>query len=283
MNARTLVLIGAIALVGIGAVMMLGDLFAAPEPVAQISPAMAVTQIQPYTVITQDMVAQGDPLTQRQASAVGAWQVRDVVGKMSTNLIPAGAMLTTKNALPIEEARIVADPSLEVVSFSAGVDRLVAGKIKPGALINVYGNGMDNVSNLPYTVLVEPRVWVVDVSSGGSPVTNATVVPDSAGNLTVTGGDQNRPATTITVAVPPEKAFRLIDAFGAQGLNAWVSLAANQTANAGGPATPVPGPTATPPGLDPALALTATAIWLASQATPVPIPPSTGDGWGAGR
>ena len=72
MNARTLVLIGAIALVGIGAVMMLGDLFAAPEPVAQISPAMAVTQIQPYTVITQDMVAQGDPLTQRQASAVGA-------------------------------------------------------------------------------------------------------------------------------------------------------------------------------------------------------------------
>jgi hypothetical protein len=282
MNVRTLVLIGAIALVGIGAVMMLGDIFAAPEPVAQMSPAMAVTQIQPYTVITQDMVAQGDPLTQRQASAVGAWQVRDVVGKMSTNLIPAGSMLTTKNALPIEDMRQVIDPSLEVVSFSAGLDRLVAGKIKPGALINIYANGRDTVNNLPFTTLVEPRVWVVDVSAGGAPVSNATRVPNAQGEVTITGGEADRPATTITVAVPPEKAYRIIDAFGAQGLSAWVTLAANAAPVASGLATPVPGPTQTQ-SLDPSLALTATAIWLASQATPVPIPPSTGDGWGAGR
>jgi hypothetical protein len=282
MNARTLVLIGAIALVGIGAIMMLGDFFSPKTPVAQMKPALALTQIQPYTVITQDMVGEDTAITQKDAKAIGAWTVDQVVGRMSTNLIAPGDRLTTANALPIEDVRLTSDPSLEIVSFNASVDRMVAGKVKPGSLINVYGYGRDPKSNEPFTVLVEPRVWVVAVSASGQNVTNATVVPDpKTGKLTTSGGDQNRPATTLTVAVAPDKAFNIINSFGAQSMNAWVTLAANQSASLTA-ATPLPPPTATA-GLPLDIALTATALWKVINSTPAPAPPRTGDGWGGTR
>jgi len=283
MNVRTLVLIGAIALVGIGALMMLGDFLTPKAAPAQINAAVAKTQIQPYTVITNDMVAQGETIPERTAKAEGVWSVQTVVGNMSTNLISPGTELNTQNVLPIEDVRYTADPNLEVVSIAASVDKLVAGKIKPGSLVNLYGFGREQESNTPFTTLVEPRVWVVAVTAGGSPVSNATLVPDPrTGDVTRTGVD-DRPATTLTIAVPPEKAFKIIDAFGAQGMNAWVTLAANQTAATGGPATPLP-PAATPtPGLPLDIALTATALYNALKATVVPSGPPTGDGWGAGR
>jgi len=279
MNARTLVLIGAIVLVGLGLLMTLGDLLSPPAPAATIQPAIARTQIQPYTIITQDMVAAGETVTQRDASSRGLWQVRDVVGKMSTNLIAPGEILAATNALPIDKVRFTSDPNMEIVSFAASVDRMVAGKIRPGSLVNVYGTGRDEESN-NFTVLVEPRVWVVDVSSGGSPVIQSTAVPDpKTGELVVTNADKDRAATLLTVAVPPDKAFRLIDAFGAQGLLAYVTLAANQTAETGGFATPVrEAPTAE--GLPPDLALTATALAKLLEPTQPPKEPATGDGWG---
>jgi hypothetical protein len=283
MNARTLVLIGAIALVGIGAIMMLSDFFSPPAPVAQMKPAVALTQIQPYTVITQDMVGEDTPITQKDAKTLGAWPVELVIGKMSTNLISPGDRLTALNALPIDEVRFTSDPNLEIVSFNASVDRMVAGKVKPGSLINLYGYGRNDKTNEPFTVLVEPRVWVVAVSASGQNVSNATVVPDpKTGKLTVSGGEQNRPATTLTVAVPPEKAFNIINSFGAESMNAWVTLAANQSVTAANMATPVPQATATP-GLPLNIALTATALYLKTIATVPPSGPRTGDGWGANR
>jgi hypothetical protein len=283
MNARTLVLIGAIALVGIGALMMLGDLFSSDEAPAQLTPAIAMTQIQPYTVITQDMVAQGEIMSERTAKTAGAWQVRDVVGKMSTDLIAPGSMLNTRNVLPIERVRFTVDPNLEIVSLNASIDKMVAGKIKPGALVNLYGFGRENQTNEPFTVLVEPRVWVVAVSAGGSAVSSATLVPNSqTGDVTISGETEDRPATTLTLAVPPQRAYNIIDSFGAQGMNAWVTLAANQTANTTAPATPLPASTATP-GLPLDIALTATALFNAIQATVPPAGPATGGGWGAGR
>lgn len=279
MNSRTLVLVGAIVLVGLGLLMTLGDLFAPPAPAATLQPAIAKTQIQPYTVITQDMIAAGEVVTQRDATNRGLWQVKDVVGKMSTNLIAPGEILAATNALPIDDVRFTSDPSLEIVSFQASVDRLVGGKIRPGSLVNVYGTGRDQESR-NFTVLVEPRVWVVGVSSGGSPVVQSTAVPDpKTGEVVRTNTEKDRSATLLTVAVPPEKAFRLIDAFGAQGLVAYVTLAANQTAETGGFATPVYQATATP-GLDPSLALTATTLHNLLQPTLPPAQPPTGGGWG---
>lgn len=283
MNARTLVLIGAIALVGIGALMMLGDFFSPKAAPAQLTPAIAMTQIQPYTVITQDMVAQGEVMTEKAAKTAGAWQVRDVVGKMSTDLIAPGSILNTRNVLPIADVRYTTDPNMEIVSLNASIDKMVAGKIKPGSLVNIYGFGKEPATNDPFTVLVEPRVWVVAVSAGGSPVSSATLVPDTqTGRLAMTGGEQDRPASTLTVAVPPQQAFNIIDSFGAKGMSAWVTLAANQTVNAAAPATPLPMATATA-GLPPDIALTATALYNAIKATVPPAPPVTGDGWGAGR
>jgi hypothetical protein len=281
MNGRTLLMIGLIAVVGIGLLFTVSDFFKPKASPARLYPAVAKTQIQPYTVITQDMVAQGDPVNQSDATKAGLWQVKDVIGRMTTDLIPAGHVLTALNALPIEDVRFTTDLGLEIVSFQASVDKMLAGKIRPGQLVNLYGYGNDK-NNQPFTILIEPKLWVVGVSAAGQSVTNATVVPNSTtGGVTRSGGTTDRPANTITVAVPPQQAFKVIDALGAQGLNAWVTLAANQTVSASQLATPAaPTVAATQAGLPPDLALTATALWNAINSTPKPKPPATGYGWG---
>jgi hypothetical protein len=277
MNVRTLVLIGAIVLVGIGAIMMLGEFFQPAAPAATMVPAVARTQIQPYTIVTQDMVASGPTVTERTGRTSGAWSLENVVGKMSTGLIAPGTSLTAQNVLPVEQVRYTADPSLEVVSLNASVDKMVAGKIKPGSLVNIYGFGRELGTNQPYTEMVQDYVWVVAVTAGGTNVTNATVVPDPRTGVVSRTGDEDRPATTLTVAVEPEIAFKLIDKFGAQGLVPWVTLAADLSVGAAPPATPLPAATATP-GLPIDLALTATALYEAISATDVPSGPPTGGG-----
>jgi hypothetical protein len=278
MNTRTIVLIGAVALLGIGLIMTLLEFLQPPPSEPRVQTAVAAQAIEPYTVITQDMVASGDEIRARDAQAQAAWRVEDVVGKMSMDLIAPGDLLTAVNAQPVEDVRFVEDLGLEIVSFQAAVDRLVGGQLRPGHIINLYGFGRDEETNESFTMLIEPRVWVVGVSASGRPVSEVTPQIDPDTGLIERGGSV-RPSTMLTVAVPPEKALHIIDTLGAQGLNAWVTLAANQTADAAALAT-APPPTLVPPtaGVSVDLAGTATALWLAIQQTPPPPPPRTGDG-----
>jgi hypothetical protein len=281
MNGRTMVLVGAVALLGIGLVMVVAEVLGAPPAEPRTVTAVSAQQIEPYTVITQDMVATGDALPAREASLRAAWQLDDVVGKMATDLVAPGELLTASNVRPIEDVRFVEDFSLEVVSFQASVDRLVGGHLRPGHVVNVYGFGQDPESNTPFTTLIEAKVWVVGVSSGGRPVSEATPQVDMAsGELIATGAADDRPTTMLTVAVPPENAFHLIDALGAQGLSAWVTLAANQIAAP--TATPLPVaelPTAIRPSEE--LGPTMTAIAGTAIATAPPTPPVGGMGGAA--
>ncbi len=275
MNTRTVVLIGAVALLGVGLLLTLAD-FLQPAPAApRVIPAVAAKGIEPYTVITQDMVAAGDPMRAQDAREQGVWVFEDVIGKMTTAQIGPGSKLTGVNAKPIDEVRFVEDLGLEIVSFQAGTDRVVGGQLRPGHIINLYGFSV-GADEETYTVLIEPRLWVVNVTSGGAPVTDATPRPNlSSGEYEEVGGGRDRPANLITVAVPPEKAVKIIDALGAQRLNPWVTLAANQTVASAIMETPAPPPTA---GLPEDLAGTATALWEKINQTPVPPPPSTGYG-----
>ena len=279
MNSRTIVLILAVALLGVGLLFTILDLLQPPASEPMVTPAVAAQQIEPYTVITEDMIATGEEIRQREALARGAWKAEDVVGKMSTDLIAPGDQLTAVNAQPIDKVRFVEDLGLEVVSFQASVDRMVGGSLRPGHIINLYGFSTGSKEDT-FTTLIEPRLWVVGVSAGGSEVSNATPQPDfETGGLKYSGDVRTRPSTLITVAVPPEKAFHIIDALGANGLEAWVSLAANQTV-AASLATPVPVVATPTPGLPPDLALTATALFNLMQSTPPPPPPRTGGGGG---
>jgi len=280
MNSRTLLIILLVFLLGVGAILTIAELFKeAPAP-ARMTPAIAAVQIEPYTVITQDMIKAGTEVRQSEAVQKGLYPADAVVGKMATDLIVPNTLISGVNAKPIEEVRFVEDLGLEVVSFQAGVDRLVGGKLRPGHIINLYGYGRDDETRKNYTTMIEPRLWVVNVSQAGRDVEVATPQPDvETGEYSEVIGGQMGMATLITVATEPQRAMRIIDALGAQGLQAWVTLAANQTVDFTRAATPAA--TARPPatpGLPLDLALTATALWKQINSTPAARPPRTGFG-----
>lgn len=245
MDSRRILLLGALALVGAGVIALAQSLWDTPPAAARMSVAIAVRPIRPYTIISQDMVKVGDAITLQDAVSRGAYPAHAVVGLMSTAQIAPGTMLTGVNARPVEDVRFVSDPNLEIVTFSAGVDRTVGGQLRPGHLINLYGFGRDKTTNEAFTTLVEPRLWVVKVGSGGGPVTNATPRPDiDTGDLYYEGGDRESNATLITVAVTPQQAFHIIDTLGAEGMSAWATLAGSGTADVATPVAPTPGLTA---------------------------------------
>ncbi|HQZ72802.1 MAG TPA: hypothetical protein PK826_15895 [Anaerolineae bacterium] len=277
MNPRTMILTTALILVGIGLATTLWGLFRPDAPPATpIAVLVAAQQIEPYTIITTDMLQSGGVLAPSRAAELGAWPNSAAVGKMSAGLIKVGQILTAVNAKPIEAVRLAADLDLEIVSFQAGVDRLVGGQIRPGHLINVYGFGRDEATRENFTRLIDSRVWVVEVSQSGRQLDLPTPRPDLTsgdyGEEPARAGGSN--ATLITVAVEPRRAANLIDALGADGLQVWVTLAANDVARYS-TATPLPKATATalpatpwyPPGWDP------TPDWM----------PPTGYGGMAGR
>lgn len=275
MNSRTLILVAAVGLLGVGLMLTLADLFSPKAPEPSVAIAVASRPIEPYQIITEDMIASGGQMSAREARDRALYPAESVVGHMSTNRIPQGEAFSAANALPPENVRFTEDLNLEIVSFQASVDRLVGGELRPGHVINLYGTGRDEEGQ-EFSVLVADRLWVVRVTAGGGPVTQATAVPDLGDGTIAYEGDlgRNRPGTLVTVAVPPATAAAIIDAIGARGLAPYVTLAASQSAS-NAFATSVPQPTA---GLPPDLALTATALYNALRSTPVPVPARTGGG-----
>lgn len=280
MNSRSLLIILLVFLLGVGAILTIAELFKAPAQPARMTPAIAAVQIEPYTVITQDMLKAGTAVRQSEALDKGLYPAEAVVGKMSTELISPNTLISGVNAKPIEEVRFVEDLGLEVVSFQAGVDRLVGGQLKPGHIINLYGFGRDEVAKRNYTTMIEPRLWVVGVSSAGRDIEVITPQPDpETGDYSEIVGGSPGVATLITIATEPQRAMNIIDALGAQGLQAWVTLAANQTVDFTRAATPAATAKApNTPGLPLDLALTATALWKQINSTPAARPPRTGFG-----
>lgn len=277
MNTRSIVLLAAVAILAVGLVMTLMQQLRPPPPPARVSTAVAAVQIEPYVLVTESMVRAGEKVRESYASQHAIWPADQVIGKISTRRIKPGETFTADNLQDIRKFRFVEDFNLELVSFSASVDRLLGGGLRPGHIINLYGYTQAGAEE-SQTVLIEPRLWVVEVSSSGQPVSEATPVynPDTK-EMEATGRGAERPATLITIATTPEKAFRIIDALGAKRMTPWVTLAANQNVS---PllATPVAvAPTATP-GLPPDLILTATAIAEITRFTPVPTPGRTGGG-----
>jgi hypothetical protein len=278
MNARSLVLIGAVAILGIGAIMMLSSMFGGQAPPNTTQVAVALQLIEPYTIITQEMIGASEDVYERDAEEKGGWPVTFAVGKMSTDRISPGVWITADNAKPVEDVRFTQDLGLEVLSIQAALDRSVGGKLRPGHMVNLYGNGRTKQGD-PFTRLIESQVWVVAVSASGQAVSNATpVVNLETGELTTTGGEEDRSASVITIAVRPDQALNIVNAIGAENLAPYVTLAASQTA-ASALATPVPEATASPTfGLPDWIKLTATALASQIALTPPPRGPVTGGG-----
>ena len=272
MNARTLLL----ALLGLVLVLALVLLLIPSGPTVErtMVPAIAAQQIQPYTFITQDMVMSGERIPLSTATGKGAWPPAAVIGTMSTDLINPGDLLTGLNAKPVREVRKgVTDMNLELVSFGASGERLLGGQIRPGHIINLYGNGRKGSES--YTVLIEPRLWVVEVLAGSKDVNVKTPQPNPiTGEYTEKEGGAEQAGSLVTVATTPQRAAHIIDALGSQGLQPYVTLAANQNVELA-LATPAPAATAS---LNIDIAQTLTAIAIKMRNTAPPPPPKTGGG-----
>lgn len=244
MNVRQWVVRVAVGVFCVGALLSALNLRRAPSAPPTIAVAVAGRAIEPYTIITTEMIAAGAPMLESEARARGAFPLGAVDGLMTTARLAPGDLITTARALPAGDVRFIEDFRLEVVSFAASLDRLVGGRVRPGHRINIYGTGRD-AHNRTFTELVERAALVVHVSAGGQVVAEAAAVPDLVtGEVHRGGDDRARNATLITVALAPARALHLIDAFAARHLEPWVTLAAI------GQASIVPLPTdvpATPP------------------------------------
>jgi hypothetical protein len=197
-----------------------------------------------------------------------------VAGKIARDVIAPGEVFTARNAVPVETYRLSPDLTKEILSFQAGVDRMVAGHLRPGHLINLYGFQRGTEADT-FTALLERQLLVVDVQqSSGQASQLSTPQVDYARGAVVYRGDADRPGTMVTVAVPPEVAFRIIDALGAQGYDAWVTLAASRSVAVGRP-TPVP---AVPRDDSPVPQAAIDAIATLAVPTDLPDPPIGGGG-----
>jgi hypothetical protein len=180
---------------------------------------------------------------------------------MATRFIRAGQQISREDARTLEDVRYVADMGLEIVSFPAVFSEMVAGQVKPGHRINVYGYRRGNSRDDPgELVWVAGNVWVVDVRTATGDVVTSPEEDSSqdTGSLLAVAGPLGRaePASVVTVAAAPATVQDMIRAFGAGGYNAWVTLAPSPVVPVAptavptptAPASPAPGATAVTTG-----------------------------------
>ncbi len=192
--------------------------------------AIAREDIEPYSIIRPDQLTlSSDELPLAQAKQY--YQNAEVLaGLMTTRFLKAGQRIGLQDAEPVENVRYVQDMGLEVVSFPAVFNEMVAGQVRPGHKINVYGyrrrSGQNDTGEL---LLVAGNVWVVDVrTSGGDPVVegSAETATQSGGLLAAPSASaETGPGSVVAVAADPTVVQEIIRAFGSQGYSAYVTLA----------------------------------------------------------
>lgn len=199
-------------------------------PVSYVRVAVARQGIEPYSIISSSQVTLGAELIPDTLAPDYYLDEQQVAGLMSTRAIKAGQLITRQDARPVEEIRYVEDMALEVVSFPALFSEMVAGQVKPGHRINIYGYRTEAGRDSPgEAVLVASSVWVVDVrtASGDEVQTPEQGGQDETGGLfgAPLAASVYQPASVVSVAAPPAVVRDIIYAFGAKDFQAWVTLA----------------------------------------------------------
>jgi hypothetical protein len=199
------------------------------QPVQLVPVVVATEDIAPYSIIESDQVIVGSTEMPETLAKDYYLDAEAPVGFMTTRFVKAGQQISREDAKPIESVRYVEDMGLEIVSFPAVFSEMVAGQVKPGHKINVYGyreqTGKDNPGE---AVLVASNVWVVDVrtATGDEVRQEGQQSAEEGGLFTAPSvGVLAQPASVVAVAAPPEVVQDLIYAFGARGYEAWVTLA----------------------------------------------------------
>ena len=247
MNAPRWILRTGIVAVAVGLALTAAQLRRPSNPPRVVTVAVAQRAIAPYTIVTSDMLAAGPTLAEAEARARGAFPLEAAGGLMTTERLAPGDLITTARALPAADVRFIEDLRLEVVSFAAGVDRLVGGRVRAGHRIHIYGTGRDD-RNRTVTELVERAALVVQVNAAGQAVSDAFEAPDPrTGEVRRASGVRERSVTMVTVALAPPRVLHLIDALSARKLEPWVTLAAAGAFASPPPEAATPEPVRLPP------------------------------------
>ncbi len=215
----------------------------APPP-TKTNVVVAAQDIETYTVISERarLSLKEVPIEE----AADAYRlVEEVIGKITTRHIEKGEVISRDAAVPIEEFRYVKDMGLEIISFPADFNKMIGGQLKAGHRINIYGYQGERGDRPPETTLIADHVWVVDVrAASGEEAGVPTPEAEERGPLGLRGLAEERvvPASIVTVAVEPEVALAIIQALGAEGFRAWVTLSASETVALRPTPTPVPVP-----------------------------------------
>jgi hypothetical protein len=232
------------------------------KPINLVPVVVARQDIEPYSTISSSQVTLGSAEIPETLAADYYGQPDEVVGFMATRRIRAGQQLRREDAKPMETVRYVDDMTLEIVSFPAIFSEMVAGQVKPGHRINIYGYQVESGKDRPgEAILVASNVWVVDVrtATGEEVEPEAGQTDQEAGGLfSAPGlGTLSQPGSVVAVAAPPEVVQDIIYAFGAKGYNAWVTLApsAENIPPVAPRATPTPQPQETPTTIQPSPSL----------------------------
>lgn len=221
-----------------------------PEP--EVTIAVANTDIPTYTIIEPHMVSERT-VKQSQARNMFAYALDQAVGMMTTEPVEPDTIIGRGEAKPVKEVRFVEDLGLEVTSFSGRFDEMVGGQLNPGTHVNIYGYHESLGRDEPGDVtLIASNVWVVDVraSSGEAAGQEPAPTPSQSGGGLLGGPGavqgQATPASIVTIAAQPQVVWDIIQALGAGGYQAWVTLAGKQAFQPTAVPSPTPEPTYTP-------------------------------------
>jgi hypothetical protein len=212
-----------------------------PEPVTVL---VAKTDIPTYTTVSrEDVFTETRPSDTLTGPSLSFPETGELITKKA---IQAGEALDDSTAVVVGGEWRPGTLDMEVLSFPADFDKMVAGQIRSGHRVNIYGYQPEENALFTPLVLVAENVWVVDARTGrGNEAERPTPDPqeeeDGRGALTLSRSstEETAPASVITVAAGPNVIWRIIQALGTQDYKAWVTLAGPEH-------TPTPTPTNTP-------------------------------------
>ncbi len=241
---------------GFAIVLLLVGLFLALEPIIRgeppVPPREVVVAAEPadtYALVSTKVIT-------RPAQEVPRYAWTDPAP--GTIFISKGPLrddqvLTYDNAAQVGSEWRPASMDYEILSFPAEFDKMVAGQIRSGHRINIYGYHREEDIEKPPVRLIAGNIWVVDARSARGTqaeeptptLTQQERAGDGSGDSALFGGapagSDATTASIVTIAADPDVIWRIVDALGAQSYQAWVTLASTQD-----PVTPTPVPTATP-------------------------------------
>ena len=207
---------------------------------------VAAIPLPPYTIITEDMLVVRELPRVLEAEAIYL-EPSEVVGRITTGPIPAGALLYRAQVVAPAQFRL-APAELEVVSIPVDPARAVGGQIEIGHVVNIYRVALERntlgENSLPELLAGKGAAAellvtapVVDVrDSRGLPTNEQQAASQIEREGQVT--PENRPLQIVTLAVPPELVQPLVELAVEQSggeYELWLSLAP-----AGTPVTQAP-------------------------------------------